>query len=80
MKRAEVEDLVLELLANAPSSFAALYGFVARQNAGLQPPVTDILGAAAALEKRGWVRARRVTPEGAYAAVSDVDRARAERE
>ncbi len=42
MTRTEAEELVLELLANAPSSFAALYGFVARQATTTRPSVKEI--------------------------------------
>lgn len=80
MNGTQSEELVLELLANGPSSFAALYGFLARQNAEGRPRVAEILELMVALEKRGWVRALRVTADGAYAAVTDADRARAERE
>jgi hypothetical protein len=43
MTRIEAEEQILELLANAPSSFAALYGFVARGATAPRPSVQVFL-------------------------------------
>ena len=80
MSKLEVEETVLELLANAPSSFAALYGFLVRQNEGGRLRVAQVLGVVTELEQRGWIRARRVTPEGQYEGVAETYRVHAEQE
>lgn len=66
MKRVEMEELVLELLANGPSSFAALYGFVARNDTLSRPSIREMIDVLNALESSGWVRVMQMTPEGNY--------------
>lgn len=77
---AGAEDRILELLANGPSSFAAIYGFLARQDIGMRPSVGEVIGVATDLERNGWIRVCRLTPEGRYDEVTDPERVRIERE
>jgi hypothetical protein len=78
-RQREIEDLVLELLTNTPSSFAALYGYVFRQ--AISPPsVDDLLTLLDDFENRGWTRCRQMAGDGSFRAPTDLDRARASAE
>lgn len=70
----ELRDTILELLSNAPSSFAALYGYVVR--AGWPSvPVGAALVVLEEFEAQGWVRVVRVTGDGRHRAATSSDRA-----
>jgi hypothetical protein len=59
-----VEDEVLELLAHAPASFAALYGFLVR-NELAQADVGAVRAALESMEQRGLARGLRMKEDGA---------------
>jgi hypothetical protein len=59
-----VEDAVLELLAHAPSSFAALYGFLVR-NKLARADVEAVHDALKSMEQSGLLRALRMQEDGA---------------
>jgi hypothetical protein len=64
---AQTRHAILALLANGPSSFAALHGFVVRE--GSAPADVDVIWAELNdLERASLVRARRLTPEGVFEA------------
>lgn len=75
----EIEDLILELLANAPSSFAALYGYVIREST-VPPSVDDVLSVLADFETRRWIRIRQLTSEGSFRTPTELDLAGAKAE
>ncbi len=75
----EIEDLVLELLTNTSSPFAALYGFVFRE-LGWRPSVADLFTVLDDLERRGWVRTQQLGADGGLRTPTDLDRARARKE
>ena len=77
-KKIEAEELLLDLLANAPSSFAALYGFVVR-SLGSRPSVKEMIDILTALETSGCVRVAQMTSDGSYRVPNLSDRAFAQR-
>ena len=69
-KKIEAEELLLDLLANAPSSFAALYGFVVR-SLGSRPSVKEMIDILTALETSGCVRVAQMTSDAASLGIMD---------
>ena len=75
MPRREIEPLVLELLATAPSSFAALFGYVSR-GVGIPITVGAVWEVLVDFEHKKWVRAYRLD-DGHSHLPTDLERARA---
>ena len=72
----QVQDDVLELLVNAPSSFAALFGYLSR-GATTRINVADLAAVLTEFEKRGWVRLCLLSGNGAFRPVTKEDLHRA---
>jgi len=71
-----IQDEVLELLVNAPSSFAALFGYLSR-GATMRIKVADLAAVLTEFEKRGWVRLHQMTSDGAFRLLGKEDLRRA---
>ena len=76
MTQTEIEDVILELLANVSSSFAALYGYVVRQ-APASLSVDGLFAILAELEHRKAIQIALATADGTSRSPTDLDRARA---
>ena len=72
----QVQDDVLELLVNAPSSVAALFGYLSR-GATTRINVADLAAVLTEFEKRGWVRLCLLSGNGAFRPVTKEDLHRA---
>jgi hypothetical protein len=72
-----VRDVVIDLLLQGPSSFAAMYGFIARMTKQI-PNVTRLLNLLKRMENERQIQIVILKPDGSAQRPSELDRVRAE--